>query len=841
MKKKVLLIGWDAADWKIINDLLDSGKMPALEALVNRGVIGNLATLDPPLSPMLWTSIATGMRADKHGILGFTEPVPDQGGIRPVNVTTRKVKALWNILHHEGYKSNVVSWWPSHPAEPLHGVMVSNLFYQAHQEYGKKWMIPKGSVYPSELTRKLSSYRIHPAELTEAHLLPFVPQAASINQEKDRGLAALAKITADAASVQAISTWLMEHTEWDFMAIYFDAIDHYCHSFMKYRPPKLDTITDEMFNLYKEVVDGAYIFHDMMLERLVQLAGEETTIMLISDHGFHSDQQRIVALPKFPAAPAYEHRPYGIICMAGPDMKQDERIYGASLLDITPTILSIYGLPVGKDMDGKVLVNAFEHIPPVSVIPSWELVDGDFGMHPAHKQEDPHQSFEALKQLVELGYIEDPGEDKNTAMQRTMNELDYNLSRVYLSSGQVDKAADLLEKLVKINDSDLRYNLDLANCYLHLRKFTEVKQIILKLRESDEKIKPNLDLLEGILMAFVNKPHAALALLKQAEESSPGLLGIHLELGKVYLNLRRYQDAEQAYLRVLQVDDSNAPAYHGHGLSLLRQGKYREAAEQILTAIGLIYFFPPAHYHLGEALFYLGKYPESAQAYEISLTMSPKFIKARRWLVRLYKDYVKNEAKKEYHEQILHTLMKGKITIVSGLPRSGTSMMMQILEAGGMEVLTDQSRQADTHNPNGYYEYEKVKKLTQDHSFLKEADGKAIKVIAHLLKFLPKEYDFRIIFMKRDMYEIIQSQQKMLGRSEDAFPVAIASAFENELLKVDVWQKKEPNVEMLYVNYKDIIKNPYDELHRVNDFLDFCLDEEEAIKRINEHLYRTKR
>ena len=112
---KVLLIGWDAADWDVINPLMDRGEMPNLESLVNTGVMGNLSTLYPELSPMLWTSIATGKRAFKHGIHGFTEPDPLGNGVRPVTNLSRKTKALWNILCQNGKKCNVVGWWPSHP------------------------------------------------------------------------------------------------------------------------------------------------------------------------------------------------------------------------------------------------------------------------------------------------------------------------------------------------------------------------------------------------------------------------------------------------------------------------------------------------------------------------------------------------------------------------------------------------------------------------------------------------------------------------------------------------------------------------------------------------------
>ena len=125
-RNRVLLIGWDAADWRVIHPLLDAGKLPALERLVNRGVMGNLATLQPVLSPMLWTSIATGKRPYQHGVLGFVEPTPDGRGVRPVSGTSRKTKALWNILSQEGLYSNIIGWWPSHPVEPIRGAMVSN-------------------------------------------------------------------------------------------------------------------------------------------------------------------------------------------------------------------------------------------------------------------------------------------------------------------------------------------------------------------------------------------------------------------------------------------------------------------------------------------------------------------------------------------------------------------------------------------------------------------------------------------------------------------------------------------------------------------------------------------
>ncbi|MCP3881563.1 MAG: hypothetical protein GY701_24720 [Sulfitobacter sp.] len=148
MSRKVLLIGWDAADWKVIHALIDKGGMPHTAALIDRGVMGDLATLHPVLSPMLWTSIATGKRPYKHGILGFSEPTPDGGGVQPVSQYGRTTKALWNILNQQGLRLHVIDWWPNHPVEPINGVMVSNHFHTAVGPPEDPWPLAPGMVHP---------------------------------------------------------------------------------------------------------------------------------------------------------------------------------------------------------------------------------------------------------------------------------------------------------------------------------------------------------------------------------------------------------------------------------------------------------------------------------------------------------------------------------------------------------------------------------------------------------------------------------------------------------------------------------------------------------------------
>src|SRR4029077_19643270 len=149
--KRVLLIGWDAADWKIISPLLDEGKMPALAKLIEHGCMGNLTTLNPSLSPVLWTSIVTGKWAWKHGIRGFIEPVDVEPGVRPVTSTSRSCKALWNICHQAGMDTHAIGFWASHPAEPIRGVCVSDQFLvNPPRQPDEEWRMPPDAVHPDK-------------------------------------------------------------------------------------------------------------------------------------------------------------------------------------------------------------------------------------------------------------------------------------------------------------------------------------------------------------------------------------------------------------------------------------------------------------------------------------------------------------------------------------------------------------------------------------------------------------------------------------------------------------------------------------------------------------------
>ncbi|MGO8983985.1 MAG: alkaline phosphatase family protein [Terriglobales bacterium] len=679
LAKKVLLIGWDAADWKIINPLLDQGLMPTLEDLVNHGVIGNLATLHPVLSPMLWNSIATGMRPDKHGILGFIEPDPQTGRVRPVTSTSRKVKAIWNILTQRGYKTHVVGWFAGHPAEPINGISVSDLYPYAVAPLEparpeKAWPLPPGAVYPESLRETFAQLRMHPAEVTEAAILPVIPRAAEIDQEKDKRLESYAKVLSENCSIHNAATWILQNQPWDFMAVYYNAIDHFCHGFMHFHPPRMEGIPEDQFEIYKDVVNGAYRFHDMMLQTLLELAGPETTVILVSDHGFHSDHLRPRGIPIEPAGPAVQHRNFGIVAISGAHIKQDERIYGATLLDVTPTILTLFGLPVGADMDGRVLVQAFEEPPEINRIPSWEQEAGDCGMHPEDLRVDPVAAQAVLQRFVALGYVEAPGEDQAKAAEMAVREQHYNLARAFIDGRRYRDALPLLQELVKKWPDDVRFSQYLAQCYLAMRRRAEAKAILEQLisnpprpaakdepevpkseseaRGEMPKPHPWADLLMGIIQFEEGNMDGALASLLQAERSDPRLPDLHLRIGDVYLRQKRVDDAERAFQRALEIDGDSPAAHLGLAIVHLRKRRNEQAAGQALHAVGLQHFLPKGHFYLGVALARLGHRERAALAFETSLTMLPGLMAAHRWLATLYRQPGGDPEKAARHNSI---------------------------------------------------------------------------------------------------------------------------------------------------------------------------------------------
>lgn len=660
LAKKVLLIGWDAADWQMIRPLIRQGQMPTLAGLIERGVSGNLATIHPILSPMLWTSIATGKRAHKHGIYGFVEPLPDGSGIRPVNSTSRKTKAIWNILSQNNLTSNVVGWFASHPAEPIRGAVVTDYYLHPETLCGEPSQFPDEICYPSRLKTPLINLRVNPTDLDAQALLPFVPHAARVDLTKDKRLQELASLLARTASIHAVACALMSKEPWDFMAIYYDAIDQFGHHFMPYHPPHVAGISSEDAALYSDVMTGCYRFHDMMLDTLLQQAGPDTTVILVSDHGFHCDERRSGA-DGF-KNPTSWHRQQGIVCLQGPPIKQGEVLQGASLLDVTPTILSLFGIPVGSDMDGRPWLEAFSEETQPKRILSWDDVSGESGCHPPDRQEDTVASAEAIRQLVALGYVDPPSDDIQSTIERTKIDLKTNLAIALTDAGNFEQAIATWQELIALADNDRtlisNYWGEVARCHMQLGHFDECERILNKL------------LLESPGDAMVLFRLAQLKLRRGTAAAALGQLQLidgpladsityHSLAAPAYFQLRLFDEAKASYRKVLEFDPECAEAWSGLAGISVEQKEFQDACESALQAVGLEHNQPLAHFHLGVALAECGYHSEALKALETCLLLAPRMVAAHQRLAELLVHEGRDLEKANWHRGRVEELTAG--------------------------------------------------------------------------------------------------------------------------------------------------------------------------------------
>lgn len=630
--KRVLCIGWDAADWQMIRPIMDRGHMPTLERFVKQGAWGQIATLEPILSPMLWTSIATGHTADRHGILGFTEPTPDQSGIRPVASTSRTCKALWNLLTQSGLQSNVIGWYASHPAEPIRGVYVSNQFEQVTAKAGQPWPVPAGSVHPAELADRLAEFRVHPSEIDAAAILPFIPDAAKLLSRSDSRIGVFRRLLAQVASIHAVTTWLMENTSWDLTAVYYEGIDRFGHEFMPFHPPKMSQVSEEEYQAYQHVMTGVYRFHDMMLERLLQLAGPETTVILVSDHGYHSDHLR----PALDADPTQWHRSFGIVAAAGPGIKKNARLFGATLLDVTPTILRLLGLPVGADMAGRPWMEIFDRPLPSHRVLSWEKVDGDAGLPVADPSQDPAAAQEALKQLIDLGYVDPPGEQAQKNVEEVLGWQKYNLATALQFAGRHEEMMALFRQMPERFRSLSSVRIRTIVSLISLGRISEAEALLATLDPSVAE-SPQALMFKGTIARLRGDLPSALSLYRQVEALAPQMPGLHERLGALYLAMKHFDDAQRSYESALHLDADCAVAFDGLSQVAIGQEDWGRAVDMALEAVARVYHFPRAHFHLALGLDRLGDLPRAVKAVEQALAQSSEYRQAHELAARLYR------------------------------------------------------------------------------------------------------------------------------------------------------------------------------------------------------------
>jgi predicted AlkP superfamily phosphohydrolase/phosphomutase len=413
----VVLIGLDGADWNIIHPLFERGKLPYLQTLVQEGSWGVLQTDRPTKSPVIWTSIASGMTMVKHGILDYRYVTENNIEI-PYSAGERRVKTFWNILGEEGYTVGIINWFVTFPAEEVNGFLVSDRFRLGVYKY----LPEKEITFPEELKDTLFSHVVmfkdqeYKKILRDEGLKDFWSEGEAQNVQVPEGRERQVKnfriYVLQDKSIENISLFLLENISVDLFATYFRLIDttsHFTSIYIDEDLRKRWVQDNERFGgpapeteraLYQNmatIVEPVYSYLDSVVGRIMEKSAENTTFILVSDHGFTFSTQGYghYETPKLAN---------GIILIKGPEIKPDYQLEKATIYDVMPTILYLFDLPVGEDMDGHVLLQAFRDSYSMNKQVRFVPTHGSYlRQEQAKKPRDLDK--EVLEDLRSLGYI----------------------------------------------------------------------------------------------------------------------------------------------------------------------------------------------------------------------------------------------------------------------------------------------------------------------------------------------------------------------------------------------------------------------------------------------------
>jgi hypothetical protein len=386
---RVVVIGVDGCDWEMLGPLVEAGELPNFERLMERGWHGPLLSSEPMISPRIWTTIATGKVPDKHGILGFV----DLNGV-PVNAAMRSAPAIWEIVSGYGGIVGVIGWYVTWPADDVNGFMISDRVHSLMR--GPLQILHTIEGQPTnERLRSFGSFAFD-AGYKRLDTGNKRYQQNRIVDEPLRWGYLRDEIYAGMADV------FIPRYDPNFSAIYLRGIDFVQHFFWQYSDPEpFGSVTPEDIRAYGDVIPNYYRYTDRLLGRLLESVGDDTNVLLVSDHGF---QPRLELNPSMPQLTGMHHE-HGVIIGAGPAFQRLGRFDDATILDVAPTCLAVLGLAVPDDMDGRILLETirpshFERYPLNSV--------ASYDSAIARESEELGSTMdESIKeQLRSLGYIE---------------------------------------------------------------------------------------------------------------------------------------------------------------------------------------------------------------------------------------------------------------------------------------------------------------------------------------------------------------------------------------------------------------------------------------------------
>jgi predicted AlkP superfamily phosphohydrolase/phosphomutase/Flp pilus assembly protein TadD len=619
---RVIVLGLDGMDPQTVDLLMSEGKMPNFARLRQEGAYGRLETSKPILSPIIWTTIATGKTPDQHGIGHFVAVNPTTGEDLPVTSRMRRVKALWNILSDAGRTVDVVGWWATWPPETINGAIVSDHtcyhFLFADGEQGAKGNV--ATTHPPELEAEIAPLVRRPADITPAEAAAFVNVPADefarpFDFKDDLSHFRWALATADTYRRIGLHLWKTQHP--DVLLTYVEATDSTAHLFGHlFRAEGLTGELAAQQARYGQAVESMYRYADGIVGDFLGAMDASTTLVVLSDHGFE-----LGALPEDPSktrdmrrVSERYHRIEGILYLLGRGVRPHTRIDGAKIVDVAPTVLTLAGLARAADMPGRILSEALDVGPPPVAVASYET-DERVAAAPAA---DAAVDAAITERLKSLGYL---GNETSPQGAR-------NLAAMNFEAGRYQEAADGFAKLLKDKPDDAALHASLAGALGALGRYDE------SLRHLNEAIRLeplNAEAYHNRAVIYERKGNrdAAIAEYRTALRYDPQYQPSQAALARLGATAAGQPQNDAEKLAAAMADRASRTA---------RRGDYTEAMNILAEAARIAPRYALVQQYRANVAYLMGDKPTAVAALKRALELEPDNALYRENLKRLEKD-----------------------------------------------------------------------------------------------------------------------------------------------------------------------------------------------------------
>jgi len=577
---RVAIFAIDGADWELISELSADGRLPNIRALALGGTTASLQTIQPTVSPLVWTSVATGLPPDRHGVIDFME----RQNKRPVDSRTRRTPALWDIAEAFGRQAVTVNWWTAFPGRPDSAVM-----------FDTPVTLQRGAVYPAELAQRVAQLEV-PAQTIQS---PQVRRFLNIT-EAEFNTAVSGGGPADPVNVfrdVLAKTWtdhraavnLYQQQEPLLLMVNYEGTDVVNHLFSPYHPPYREGISQTEFRKYWPAVANYYSEVDRLIGEWMKVLSDDTTVIIMSAHGFRWGRTRPRSQPVGRAALS-DHRNPGVFIAYGNHVAPSRANHSISLYDIVPSVLAVLGLPASSEMPGQLAAWMFSNVTPVTSV---RVVSYDefFGIFPVGggsvDAQQYTQRLQAIGHLIDASRMQPVFEDDQPPQLATpIDPAQWGAYAYYNNLGvdlrkqnKLKEATDAFQAAIDRNPSRPAPYLNMAMTLFDRQQYTAADDVFIM---AVQRGLPNADrwfVDFAALYRSRNMTSRAIQLLYKGKQIFPQSYLIAANLGSALAQAERYTDGIAEMERALSLQPSSTLVLNNIGTYHARRNDYARALD----------------------------------------------------------------------------------------------------------------------------------------------------------------------------------------------------------------------------------------------------------------------